>query len=331
MKAVINDKQCLVPEMIDGIVSAYNGKVQKIEGTNAIIKSEIPHNKVILLVGGGSGHEPAYHGLIGQNMADGAAIGNIFASPNPEIIIKCAKSLYRNNGILLLYGNYSGDTMNFNLAAELLEEQGIFSKTVLIKDDIAIQDSSKRRGIAGLLLIVKVAGAACSLLNNLTEAARITQKASDYTASMGVAIDSGSMLNTGEKMFQIGADEIEIGLGLHGEPGIKKELMLCTDQLTDILMKNIFDNMKLIHGDEVVLLVNDLGTMTVMELLIINRKASEFLARKGIKIVKTFIGKYVTSMNMRGFSLSIMKLDQELKSYFFMPADSLALTMNSIV
>lgn len=328
MKAVINDVQNLVTEMIDGIVSACNGKVQRIEGVNAIIKREIPQGKVILLVGGGSGHEPAYHGLIGRNMADGAAIGNIFASPNPEIIIRCAKSLHQGNGILFLYGNYSGDTMNFDLAAELLEEQGISSKTVLIKDDIAIQDPAKRRGIAGLLLIAKIAGAVCSSVENLEEAARITQKASDHTASMGVAIDSGDMLNTGEKMFQIDTDEIELGLGLHGEPGIKKCHMLSSDELTRILMENIFDNIELRDSDEVALLVNDLGAMTGIELLIINRKVSELLAAKGIKILKTFVGKYSTSMNMRGFSISIMKLDQELKQYFFMSAESLALTVN---
>ncbi len=327
MNKVINNKDKLITEMIEGIISAYNGKVKQVDGQNAIVKIDIPENKIALVVGGGSGHEPAYHGLVGNNMADGAAIGNIFASPNPEVIMKCAESVHRGRGVLFLYGNYSGDVMNFDLAAELLEEQGISCKTVLIKDDVAVKDNTKRRGIAGLILISKVAGAVCASVSSLEEVRRITQKASDNTASIGVALEAGTMLNTGEKMFDLLEGEIEIGLGLHGEPGVKKGSMQPANQLVEEMMNEIFSNIPLQNNDEVVLLVNDLGSMTGMELFIVNHVASKLLSKKGIYIYKTLVGRYSTSMDMRGFSISLMKLDEELRSYFSMPASSLALTI----
>ncbi len=326
MKKIINERTNLISEMVEGIVAAYDDKVKKLENVNALVKKNIPDNKVILLVGGGSGHEPIYHGLIGHNMADAAAIGNICAAPNPEIIVEAAKNANRGKGILFLYGNYSGDNMNFDVAAELLEEEGIKTKTVRINDDAAIEKLSDRRGIAGLLFAVKIAGAACAKETSLDEAYRITKKAVDNTRSMGVAVRSGIMLNTGEATFDIGADEIEIGMGLHGEPGIKRIKIKKADEITEDMMKLLLADLPFKSGNEVAVLINDLGATTYMELYIVNRKVNQILKGMNISIYKTVTGKYSTSMDMEGFSISLIKLDKELKQYLDMNAVSLAYT-----
>ena len=324
MKHLINDRHSLIEEMIEGLVAAYNGTVVKVDNVNGIMRKEIKENKVTLLVGGGSGHEPIYHGLVGENMADAAAIGNIFASPNPEIIYETAKASHRGNGILFLYGNYAGDNRNFDIAAEMLEDEGIKVKTVRINDDVATDDIDGRRGIAGLFFAVKIAGAACASVDNLDEAFRIVSKAVSKIRSMGTAFEHGIMLNTGKSTFTLAEDEIEIGMGIHGEPGVEVTKLKSSKELVGIMLTKIINDLPFNKGDEVALMINDLGSFTNMELLIANKAIAEFLEQSGIKNLYTHIGKVSTTMDMRGFSISLIQLDEELKKYLFTNANSIA-------
>ena len=324
-KKIINDPKDVVPELLEGLVLAYHGRVTKIEGFNALVKTDLPRGKVGLLIGGGSGHEPLFHGFIGENMGDGAACGNIFAAPSPDIILAATRALNQGKGVLYLYGNYAGDIMNFDIAAEMAAEEGIETKTVHIWDDVASappQRIDQRRGIAGDLFVVKVAGAAATTLTSLDEVYRATVKARDSVRSMGVAVSAGSIPETGEPTFQLGTDEIEIGMGLHGEAGVSREHLLRADPLVEKMMERILDDLPFRRGDEVCLLINDLGATTMMELLIVNRKVRQILDRAGINVYDTVMGGFCTSQEMAGFSISLMKLDAELKRYYDMPARS---------
>ena len=216
VKKIINDPKDVVSETIEGLVEAYNGKVIKLKDVNALVKAEIPKGKIGLLIGGGSGHEPLFPGFIGRNMADGAACGNVFAAPTPDVILEATRALDQGNGVLYLYCNYAGDNMNFDMAAEMAEAEGIITRTVRNWDDVAAaprESIEDRRGIAGVLLILKIAGAASATSSDLDEVFRITEKARDNTRSMGVAVSAGSIPETGEPTFELPDDEIEIGMG----------------------------------------------------------------------------------------------------------------------
>ena len=324
MKHLINDRSTLIDDMIEGLVGAYNGSVVKVDGVNSLVKCDIPDGKVALLVGGGSGHEPIYHGLLGRNMADAAAVGNIFASPNPDIIYRTAKACNRGNGVLFLYGNYAGDVLNFDIAAEMLEEEGIAVRTVLINDDVATEDPMSRRGISGLFFAVKIAGAVCSSITDIDEAQKIVAKAVSQIRSMGTAFEAGVMLNTGNPTFTLAPDEIEIGMGIHGEPGVEVSKMKRADDLVTSMLIRILQDLPFSKGDDVAVLINDLGSCTGMELLIANKTVSRVLKELGIHCLYTHIGKVSTSMDMKGFSLSLLRLDAQMKPYFFSDANSLA-------
>jgi len=324
VKHLINDRATLVEEMLEGLVCAYQGTVIKVPDVNGIVKCHIEEGKVALLVGGGSGHEPIYHGLVGKNMADAAAVGNIFASPNPRVIYETAKACQRGNGVLFLYGNYAGDVMNFDIAAEMLHEDGIRVRTVVINDDVATQDKENRRGISGLFFAVKIAGSVCASVKDLDAVAEIVQKAVDRTRSMGTAFEAGTMLNTGKPTFTLQPNEIEIGMGIHGEPGVEVAKTMPAKQLIQIMLKRILSDLPFKRGDEVAVLLNDLGSVTNMELCIANKTVAEVLSEAGLLTLYTHIGKVSTTMDMRGFSISLIQLDDELKQYFFADANSLA-------
>ncbi|MCH9022024.1 MAG: dihydroxyacetone kinase subunit DhaK [Planctomycetes bacterium] len=324
-KKIINDPKNVVTELLEGLVEANDGRVKMLDGGRALVKSKIPKDKVALLIGGGSGHEPLFHGFIGENMADGAACGNIFAAPTPDVILQATKAVNQGKGVLYLYGNYEGDNMNFDMSAEMAEAEGIEVRTVRIWDDVASAPPEKmdqRRGIAGDLLMIKIAGGAAATVNTLEELERIACKARQNLRSMGVAVSAGSIPETGEPTFVLADDEIEIGMGVHGEPGVGREKMLAADKLTEKMMDKILSDLPFEKGDQVALLINDLGSTTMMELLIVNRKLKQIMRDRGITVYGTDMGSYITCQEMAGLSISLLKLDDELKQYYDMSANS---------
>lgn len=322
---IINDPLKCADELLEGLVEAYDGKARKV-GERSIVMNDLPQGKVGLLVGGGSGHEPIYHGLVGKNMADGAACGDIFAAPPPNIVLEATEAVHRGKGVLYLYGNYAGDVLNFDLGAELAAEGGIEVRTVLIWDDVASAPPDRkedRRGIAGLVLIVKIAGAAAATVSTLDELERIVIKARDNTRSVGVAVMAGSIPATGEATFQLAEGKMGVGMGIHGEKGVSVDDLVTANELAPRMLEIIFkDDLPLNSGDEVLLFVNSLGSTTMMELLILNRALKPLLRERGIKVYATVVGDIVTCQEMAGLSVSLMKLDDELKRYWDMPAQS---------
>ncbi len=325
IKKVINDPKRAVDELVEGLVGYYHGSVKKIDGLNAIYKTDIRKDKVALVVGGGSGHEPLFHGFVGGNLADGAACGDIFAAPTPDNILAVTKQVNQGKGVLFLYGNYAGDNMNFDIAAEFAKEEKIKVETVRVWDDVAsapMDRETDRRGIAGDLYMIKIAGAATETMDSLEEVVRVTKKASKNLRSMGVALSPGSIPETGLTTFTLPEDKIEIGMGIHGEQGVLRKSLPTADELTGIMLEKILEDLPYRSGDEVVVLINNLGATTMMECLIVNRKLQALLKQKNIKVHNTDIGSYITCQEMAGFSISLLKLDDELKKLYDMPADS---------
>ena len=328
-KKFINDPQDILMETLEGLVAAYHGSLKLVEGFAALTRREIPEGKVALLIGGGSGHEPLFHGFVGENLADGAACGAFFTSPSPDVILAATRAIHRGNGVLYVYGNYAGDNLNFDIAAELAEDEGITVKTVRIWDDVysaPLDEIEQRRGISGDIFVVKVAGAAAATLGTLDEVYHVTAKARDNTRSIGVAAEPGTNPVTGNAFFELAEDEIEIGMGVHGEPGVSREKMAPVDELVARLMGDILVDLPFQPDDRVCLLINSLGSTTVTEMLIINRCVREILQAHHIAVHDTQIGHFAGSQEMAGFSISLMKLDDELQRYYDMPCKSLGLT-----
>ncbi len=331
-KKILNDPKSAVHEVLEGLVSAYGGRIKRLGNTTALVKTQIPSGKVGLLVGGGSGHEPLFPGFIGTNMADGAACGNVFAAPTPDVILAATKALDQGKGVLFVYGNYAGDNLNFDMAVEMADDEGIETRTIRIWDDVAAAPKDRmqdRRGIAGDLFVIKIAGGASSQIGDLDEVFRITGKARDNTRSMGVSVSAGSIPETGEPTFELLEDEIEIGMGLHGEPGVWKEKLPPADELVENMMSRILPDLPFRPGNEVCLLINDLGATTWMELLVVTRKVHQILEANSINVYDTLVGSFCTSQEMAGFSISMMNLDKELKRYYDLPAQSLGFSKHA--
>lgn len=325
-KKILNDPRKVVEEMIDGLVFANGVRVEKLPNHNAIIRSSMPQSKVALVLGGGSGHEPIFHGFVGYGLGDCAACGEVFTAPTPNTIYEVTKAVHSNLGVLFLYGNYAGDNMNFDIAAEMLQNDGIEVRTVRVTDDVAsappnrIQD---RRGIAGDIFMIKIAGAAATELQDLNEVEGVARRALENIRSMGVAVSPGSIPETGKQTFDLDDDEIEIGMGAHGEAGVSRQKLSSANDITDQIMKHLLDDITLQSGDEVALLINNLGSTTMMEMLIVNRRIRQILEGKGIQVYQTEVGTWLTAQEMAGLSITILKLDSELKHYLDFPADSL--------
>jgi phosphoenolpyruvate---glycerone phosphotransferase subunit DhaK len=315
-KKIINDPYKVVDEMVEGIVLAHSNLLKFAnENKRAVIRKDAPiQNKVGILIGGGSGHEPAFLGYVGKGLADAAAIGNVFASPSPEPIIEATKAINGGKGVLYMYGNYAGDIMNFDMAAEICQMEDIPIKTVLVTDDIAsapLDKKKERRGVAGDFYVFKIAGAAADKGMDLDEVSRLAEKANDMTISMGVALGPCSLPHTLEPSFVLENNEMEIGLGIHGEAGVRKGNLLTADEITTELMDKILNEMN--GSKKVSVLINGLGSTPLMELYIMYRKTYEILSKNNIEIHSSFVGEYVTSLEMNGASITIMKLDDELQ------------------
>ena len=328
-KKILNDPRDAVAQMIEGLELANDGKVRRLPGIDALVKTDIPDGKVALLIGGGSGHEPIFHGFIGTNMADGAACGQVFAAPAPDIIYEAAKAVHRGKGVLFLYGNYAGDNMNFDIAAEMLADDGIDVRTVRVRDDVAAAPPERvedRRGVAGDVLMIKIAGAAAATLDSLDEVERVARKAEANVRSIGVAVSARCIPETGKPTFELADDEIEVGMGAHGEAGVHRQKLAPADHVADQLAEAILSDLPFVAGDEIALLLNNLGATTMMEMLVVNRRLRQILAERGITVHRTLMGTWLTVQEMAGFSVTMMRLDEELKRYLDMPCDSFGLS-----
>jgi dihydroxyacetone kinase-like protein len=325
-KKIINDGNKAVDEMLEGVLAAHPRHLRGVEGSpRSVISRDGPRpGKVGLVIGGGSGHEPTFLGFVGKGLADAAAIGNVFASPPPDPILECAKAVNSGVGVLFMYGNYAGDVMNFDMAAEMAAMDDIEVRTVLTTDDVASAprgQREKRRGVAGNFFIFKAAGAACDRMLAFDECERIARKANDHTFTMGVALSPCSLPQTRRPNFEIGPDEMEIGMGIHGEPGVARGKLKSADQITDEIMDKIIEEMAPSRGDRVAILVNSLGSTPLMELYIMNRRVKQRLDDLGVEIHATWVGNYCTSLEMAGASVTLMHLDGELTTMLDHPCD----------
>lgn len=322
----MNDPKYVVEEMIDGYVKAHPTYIKQHANNDRSLVTvrKTADNKVGVLIGGGSGHEPGFIGYVGDGMADGVAVGNIFASPPPAPILEVTKAIDKGAGVVYIYGNYAGDVMNFGMAAELADMEDIQVETILVTDDVAsasADEKERRRGIAGEFFVFKAAGAAADLGYNLEDVARVARKTNENTRTMGVGLSPCSLPQTGKPSFEIGENEMEIGLGHHGEPGIEKGPLEEADRVADRLLKEIFNDMPVNKGDKVAVLVNGLGATPRMELYIMFRRVEQVLKEKGIIIYRSYVGDYITSLEMGGCSITLTKLDDELIDMVDHPVD----------
>lgn len=323
VKKIINDPENIVPEVIDGLVLASHGKLKKVDGVNALMRTDMPSDKVALLIGGGSGHEPMYTAFVGDGWADASVCGNIFAAPSPDIVYETVQAIDRGKGALFVYGNYAGDNMNFGMGAELAEGDGIAVRTVLVADDIAVKAHKERRGIAGAFYMCKIAGSVCAEAKTLEEAEKAVKHAQNNIRSIGVAVRAGSLPETGELTFELADDEIEIGMGAHGEPGVERRKLMPADELAEEMTRLLLSDLPFKKGDRIAMLLNNLGATTVMELMIVNRHVRNILKREGIEVARTDFGSYLTCQEMAGFSLTFVWLDPQLERWINRPCWSL--------
>lgn len=317
MKKIINKPETVVMEMCNGIAMAHP-ELEFLKKYKVIKKKNINRNKVSLISGGGSGHEPAHAGFVGKGMLDAAVCGDVFASPSQIQIYNAIKETASNKGTLLIIKNYSGDIMNFRNAAHLAIEDGLIVDYIKVDDDIAVEDSLYtvgRRGVAGTVLVHKIAGAAAELGMSLHEVKEVAQKAANNVRSLGFALTSCTVPAKGTPTFQLEEDEIEFGVGIHGEPGVRREKISSADELSKKIVNDILADMKIedSNEEEIALMINGFGGTPLQELYLLNNSVIRELAKRNIKICTAFVGNYMTSIDMAGASVSIMKLDTELK------------------
>lgn len=326
MKKVINNPERVVEEMMEGIVAAYPQYVRKLKDYNVLVRKNSPiEGKVALVSGGGSGHEPSHGGFVGKGMLDAAVAGAVFTSPTPDAIYEAIKNVASDKGVLLIIKNYTGDVMNFEMAKEMAEMDGIKVDSVVVNDDVAVENSTwtvGRRGIAGTVFVHKIAGAKAETGAELEEVKRVAEKVIANVRSMGMALTPCIVPAAGKPNFTLDENEMEIGMGIHGEPGTHRESLKTADEIVESLMAKILKDIELCENDEVAVMINGLGATPLMELFIVNRKVAEILKENGVNIYKTFVGEFMTSLEMAGFSISILKLDDELKELLDAKADT---------
>lgn len=325
MKKLINDPDRVVTEMLQGMAIA-NPNIVYHKGFEVIARKN-KTEKVGIVSGGGSGHEPAHGGYVGKGMLDAAVAGNVFASPSPDRILKGIQEAHTGKGVLMIIKNYSGDIMNFEMAKELAEMEGFNIKSVIVKDDVAVPDSTYstgRRGIAGTIFVHKIAGAKAEEGGTLEEVSIVAQKTSDNTRSMGMAMSSCILPGVGKPGFVLKKNEIEIGMGIHGEPGIQKTNIKTAKEIVEILCHKILNDMDYANS-EVAIIVNGLGATPTMELYIIAKEVDKLLKMKNINPYKYFVGNFMTSLEMAGCSISLLKLDTELRQLLDAPCNTIGL------
>jgi dihydroxyacetone kinase-like protein len=324
MKKIINNPENFVEEVIEGIILAYGDRLRLLNGDTRVILRNPParEGKVAIVTGGGSGHLPVFLGYVGKGMLDGCAVGNVFASPSSQKMFEMIKAVNMGAGVLCLYGNYGGDNLNFDMACEMADFEGIRTKTVRVRDDVASSPLSlaeKRRGVAGMVYAFKVAGAAAEAELDLDAVSAVAQKALDNIRTMGVALSPCVVPQVGKPTFSINEDEIEIGMGIHGEPGIEVRKMMTADDISALILEKVTAELDLSPGSEVSVMINGLGATPLEELLIVYRAVAKQLLQKGIKVFMPHIGEFATSMEMAGLSITVFRLDGEIKRYLRAP------------
>ncbi len=319
MKKIINDVNLVEDQMIQGLVKAYPQQLRKLDCGNVVVRTEKKQGKVALISGGGSGHEPAHAGYVGKGMLDAAVAGAVFTSPTPEPIYEGIKEIATDAGVLMIIKNYTGDVMNFEMAGEMAQMDGINVKQVVVNDDVAVKDSLYtvgRRGVAGTVFVHKIAGAKAE-----QEVQAVAQKVIDNVRTMGMAIQPCTVPASGKPGFELTDQEMEVGIGIHGEPGTHREALRPADEIVDMLLDKILADLDY-AGHEVAVMVNGSGATPLMELYIVNNHVNDVLTQKGIKIYKTLVGNYMTSIEMAGFSISLLRLDDEMKALLDAEADT---------
>lgn len=328
MKKLINNPNEVVTEMIEGMILAHPERLKNLEGTTVIARKDAPvAGKVGIVSGGGSGHEPSHAGYVGKGMLDAAVCGEVFTSPTPDQVYEAIKAVDSGNGVLLIIKNYTGDVMNFEMAAEMAEAEGIKVAKVVVNDDVAVENSTYttgRRGIAGTVFVHKIAGAKAQKGASLEEVEAVANKVIENVRSMGMALTPCIVPAAGKPGFHLGDNEMEIGMGIHGEPGIEKTELKSADEVAEILLNKILEDMKLSSNDKVAVMINGLGATPVMELYIVNRKVSQMLQERGIQVHETFVGNFMTSLEMAGCSVTLLKLDDELAELLDAECDTVA-------
>lgn len=326
MKKIYNPGTDIVTEQLEGFVDAHSRYYEKLPSGNAVVlKDKRSEDKVALILGGGTGHEPMFAGFVGKGLADAAVCGNIFTSPNPMLIFNTAQAVNNRSGVLFLYGNYSGDNLNFGMAAEMLEDDGIRCEHFRVKDDCASapkEQKDNRRGIAGDVLAVKVLGAACDAGISLEEVCEVAKKIDSNMSTIGLATSPGTIPGIDCPTFTLGETEIEYGMGIHGEPGIERTEMKPANVLCDRLYSELKKEMDLCKGQEVCVLINGLGSTTLLELNIVYRRIAELVRQDGLLIHDADINNYCTCQEMGGFSVTLLILDDELRRYYDAPCFS---------
>ena len=326
MKKLINSVDNVVDEMLNGMTAAFPEYIERVPGTDVVARTGAKKtDKVVLISGGGSGHEPAHGGYVGKGMLDAAVAGAVFTSPTPDQVYEAIHATECGKGALLIIKNYTGDVMNFEMAADMAADEDIVVDKVVVADDVAVENSTwttGRRGIAGTVFVHKIAGACAETGADLPEVKRIAEKVIANVRSMGMAVSPCTVPAVGKPGFDLADDEVEIGIGIHGEPGTHREKISSVNNTVDHLVGKILDEGIYAEGDEVAVMVNGMGATPLSELFIANLRVKEVLDEKKIKIAKTVVGNYMTSLDMAGFSVTLLKLDDELKGYLNAPADT---------
>jgi dihydroxyacetone kinase-like protein len=328
MKKLINAPDAVVDEALAGMAAAH-GDLLKVIEPNVVVRADAPRQgKVGVISGGGSGHEPMHGGFVGRGMLDAACPGAVFTSPVPDQMLAATKAVNGGAGVLHIVKNYTGDVMNFELAAELAQAEGIEVTSVVIADDVAVQDSlytAGRRGVGGTVLAEKIVGAAAEEGKDLAAVTALCQQVQDNVRSMGMALTSCTVPAAGKPTFEIGDDEMEIGIGIHGEPGRERRKLASADEITEALMTPILDDGGFGSGDRVLAFVNGMGGTPLLELYVVYNKVAAMCRDRGVTIERNLVGSYITSLEMAGCSVTLLKLDDEMVRLWDAPVHTAAL------
>ena len=318
MKKFLNDATTFVDDMLEGIVAAHPSRLTFVSGDHhcLVTAGERTRGKVGIATGGGSGHLPLFLGYVGEGLLDGCSVGNVFQSPSSEQMFEVTKAIDAGAGVLYIYGNYGGDIMNFDMAAEMASMEGIRVEQVVAGEDVASAprgEESKRRGVAGIFYIYKCAGAKADEMASLDEVKRVAEKAAANVRTMGVALSPNIVPEVGKPQFSLGEKEMEIGMGIHGEPGIRRGELRSAQDIVQEMLPPILDDLPFENGDEVSILMNGLGATPLEELYVLYRSVHALVRERGITVFKVYVGEFATSLEMAGASISVCRLDDELK------------------